>query len=330
MRAEALASPYPGVSRIHAHAGHDAVAGDVVWSPTKSLWWTGMTGVAVWWGPSTFNATTFAVFLVLSGFSLCLGHSLGMHRLLIHRSFQCPRWLENFLVWCGALVGMAGPTGMARTHDQRDWAQRQAACHTYFSHSENFWKDAWWQLHCDIRLHHPPRFVPDSGLAANPFHRWLDATWMAQQLVPALVLYAVGGWSFVVWGVCARVSVSVFGHWLIGHVAHRSGGMRYRVIDAGVQGYNVVLNQPLYGLTGLMTMGECWHNNHHAFPGSAKLGLHGGQLDPGWWVLRGLQMAGLAHALRLPADLSPRASVQDLSAASSSCLDSQAAQVTRL
>jgi stearoyl-CoA desaturase (delta-9 desaturase) len=53
-------------------------------------------------------------------------------------------------------------------------------------------------------------------------------------------------------------------------------------------------------------MGECWHNNHHAFPGSAKLGIYPGEWDPGWWTLRAMQGLGLVSALRLPQDLPAR------------------------
>ena len=53
-------------------------------------------------------------------------------------------------------------------------------------------------------------------------------------------------------------------------------------------------------------MGECWHNNHHAFPGSAKLGLEKGQSDPGWWVLIILSKIGLVKNLKLVADLEER------------------------
>jgi stearoyl-CoA desaturase (delta-9 desaturase) len=66
-----------------------------------------------------------------------------------------------------------------------------------------------------------------------------------------------------------------------------------------VQGYNVPW-------CGLVTMGEAWHNNHHAFPGSARLGLHDGESDPGWWVLRLLQRAGLVWGVKTPEMLPDR------------------------
>ena len=57
-------------------------------------------------------------------------------------------------------------------------------------------------------------------------------------------------------------------------------------------------------IAGLISMGESWHNNHHAFPGSAKLGLHPGEIDLGWWLIRAFEAAGLAWAIRTP-DLMP-------------------------
>jgi stearoyl-CoA desaturase (delta-9 desaturase) len=58
--------------------------------------------------------------------------------------------------------------------------------------------------------------------------------------------------------------------------------------------------------TSLLTMGECWHNNHHAYPGSARLGLAPGEWDPGWWVLSALASIGLVWSIRLPEHLPAR------------------------
>ena len=64
-------------------------------------------------------------------------------------------------------------------------------------------------------------------------------------------------------------------------------------------------------LTSLLTMGECWHNNHHAYPGSARLGLLPGEWDPGWWLLLLLRRLGLVSGLRLPQDLAPRPELRE-------------------
>ena len=96
-----------------------------------------------------------------------------------------------------------------------------------------------------------------------------------------------------------RVAVCVTGHWLVGYFAHNGGVKHWQVEGAAVQGHNIPY-------LGLITMGECWHNNHHAFPGSAKLELHTYENDPGWWILCALQKIGLIWDIKLPINLPER------------------------
>lgn len=128
---------------------------------------------------------------------------------------------------------------------------------------------------------------------------------MLQQLPLAVLLFLGGGWPWVIWGISARVAVSVAGHWLIGYLAHNQGEMDHRVEGAAVQGRNV-------RWTSYLTMGECWHNNHHAFPGSARLGLYAHQPDPGWAVLKTLERWGWVWGIVLPEDLPRRQNLQPL------------------
>jgi len=127
----------------------------------------------------------------------------------------------------------------------------------------------------------------------------LERTWRLHQLPLAAALYLLGGWGWVVWGVGVRLFVSLTGHWLVGYLAHNRGGQTWWIKDAAVQGYNV------RGFA-LLTMGESWHNNHHAYPGSARLGLHAGEWDLGWLVLRGLARLGLVWDLATPETLPAR------------------------
>ena len=274
------------------------VEGRVVWDPAHSLWNGAMLAGALVLGPLAFTWPAFALFVVTTGLGLLLGHSVGMHRRLIHGSFECPLWLEHFLVWVGVTVGMSGPHWMIRTHDLRDWAQRQADCHPYLAHRRPMLIDAVWQMHCRLDLAHPPRF--DLGRAGRDrFYRFLERTWMLQQLPIAVVLYLIGGWPFVVWGVCCRVSASVVGHWFVGHLAHRRGPQSWLVQGAGVQAHDVPW-------AGIPTMGEAWHNNHHAYPGSARIGLYPGQADWGFRLIQLLERVGLAWNIRTPETLPPR------------------------
>lgn len=219
-----------------------------------------------------------------------------MHRLLIHRSYECPKWLEYLFVYLGTLVGMAGPIGMIKQHDLRDWAQRQSRCHDYLLHGSGMLKDGWWQLNCDLQLKNGPTFNIEQEVLADPFYRLIEKTWMWQQLVVAVPLYWMGGLSWLVWGVSVRIAVSVGGHWLIGYFAHNEGERTWRVEGAAVQGHNI-------RLAGLLSMGEAWHNNHHAYPGSAMLGLYTDEPDPGWWVLNALRNLGIVKNIRLPIQL---------------------------
>jgi stearoyl-CoA desaturase (delta-9 desaturase) len=279
-----------------------ATNGDVRWTPLRSVWTGGLALVAIVGGPLSFGWDAVALFIATSGITLCFGHSLGMHRLLIHRSFKTSKAIEYLLVYLGTLVGMAGPFGMMEGHDIRDWAQRQRACHDLFGHRRPMPVDAFWQMHCSVDLKHPPRFVIEPEVANDRFYRWLERTWMWQQLPWAVLFFVLGGWPWVVWGIAVRVTVSLTGHWFVGHLAHQGSDQGWHVRDAAVQGYNVKF-------CGVITFGECWHANHHAFPGSARLGLEPGQSDPGWWCLKIMERLGLASAIVLPADLAYRPQV---------------------
>ncbi len=274
---------------------HDTSAtdGHIVWDAAKSCWWFthligGLVGI-IWF---TTSGAVLA-FLVLSAITICAGHSVGMHRLLIHRSFEAPLWVERTLVWLGTLVGMAGPFGMIRAHDLRDWHQRQTECPPHPSHATDFWRDAWWQMHCKFDLHHPPNFQIEEIIASDPFFRFVERYWMMQQIPFALVLWGIGGWGWMLWGVSLRIIVSLTGHWAVGHYAHRTGHQGWRIDGLPVQGYNL----PGFGL---LTFGENWHGNHHAFPHSARLGVEAGQSDPGYWLIAALSWGGLAHSVKQP------------------------------
>lgn len=281
------------------------VEGSVQWSARKSFWYWGWTVAALTLAPLTFSWSAVAVSFGFTVATLCLGHTLGMHRRLIHQSFDCPGWVEGALVYLGTLVGLGGPFRVMYLHDIRDWSQRHRDCHAFFRHSNPWWLDFWQQQNCEIALTHPPCFVIEDRVRLNRFHAWLDLTWRWQQLPPALALYLLGGWGWVVWGMAVRLFISLTGHWLVGFLAHNHGGRHWHIEGAAVQGYNVA------GFA-LLTMGESWHNNHHAYPESARLGLKRGEWDVGWLVLRGLQRVGLAWNLRTPDNLPERAERRDV------------------
>ena len=97
----------------------------------------------------------------------------------------------------------------------------------------------------------------------------------------------------------AFVSVSLIGHWAVGHVAHKRGHQTWMIEGLPVQGYNLPR-------LGFITFGESWHGNHHAFPHSAKLGIERHQSDVGFVFIKALEHIGLASNIKGPESESPR------------------------
>jgi sn-1 stearoyl-lipid 9-desaturase len=284
----------------------DPVAGMASWDPARSLWNGGMMLAAIVLGPIFFTWSAFAVFLVLLLATMCTGHSVGFHRRLIHRTFQCSKNVERLLVWSGTLVGMQGPFWVMRAHDIRDWAQRQPDCHPFLKHGGGIWRDGWWNLHCRLTLKNPPKFDPGPGIGDDGFYRFLQSTWMLQQAPLAMLLYVLGGWPWVIWGVCVRVTVGVTAHWFVGYLCHTIGPQNWLVDDGAVQAHDVPW-------AAILSMGESWHNNHHAFPASARHGIMAGQLDIGFHFVQWLEWLGLAWNVQTPDSLPRRIGITPLS-----------------
>ena len=166
---------------------------------------------------------------------------------------------------------MAGPYGMIRQHDIRDWAQRKPHCHPYLAHRSSILRDGYWQLHCELQLAHPPALVIERRVREDRFYQFIERTWMAQQLPWAVLFFAhrraCRGWCGA--SPCASRRPSPGTGWSATSPT-TAGPRSWHLEGAGVQGYNVPY-------CGLITMGEAWHNNHHAFPGSARLGLRDGR-----------------------------------------------------
>ncbi|MEO0975004.1 MAG: fatty acid desaturase, partial [Pseudomonadota bacterium] len=216
------------------------------------------------------------------------------------------------LVYLGVLVGMGGPFGVIRIHDARDWAQREPACHDFFSHRRPFLVDLLWQLNARFEWHEAPTLRIEAAVREDRFYQFLERTWMLQQAPLAWLLYSLGGYAWVVWGIFARVFVSVCGHWTVTYFTHNPGPGRWWVPGAAVQASN------LRGF-GLLTLGECWHNNHHAFPESARIGLEPGEVDPGWWVIRMLERWGLVWRVGLPRGRGERADLIEMDTCDPPC-----------
>ena len=162
--------------------GASAVDGRPELDRPKAAWNGGMLLATLVFAGPLFSPGAFALFLVSTYASLLVGHSVGMHRFLIHRSFDCGPWTARVLLYVGTLVGVAGPFGIVRIHDLRDWAQREPSCHPFFSHERPLWLDVPWQLGWRFRFDRPPAFRIEPRFGDDPFLRWLERRWRWQQL----------------------------------------------------------------------------------------------------------------------------------------------------
>jgi stearoyl-CoA desaturase (delta-9 desaturase) len=145
------------------------------------------------------------------------------------------------------------------------------------------------------------RFVPD--LVADPLLMKIDRLYYLWVLASLAIPAAIGGlltWSWAgaglgfLWGGLVRIFFTHHVTWSINSVCHIFGMREY---DAGDDSRNNVI-------FGILAHGEGWHNNHHAFPTSARHGLRWWQFDSSWLVIRTMQMLGLAWNVRLPSQRS--------------------------
>jgi stearoyl-CoA desaturase (delta-9 desaturase) len=236
--------------------------------------------------PSAFSWSAVGLCLFLHWLTAGCGITLGWHRLLTHRSFQTPKWLEYFLVFCGTLAMQGGPiwwVGLHRHHhlySDQDIDHHDATKGFWWSHMQ-------WMFYEVPAEQEIPRFTKD--IADDPVYRFLDKYFVLVQAVFAIVLYLMGGLPFLVWGGFVRLVLVYHTTWLVNSATHKFG---YRTYDSGDRSTNC-------WWVALIAYGEGWHNNHHAFQYSARHGLRWWEIDLTWMMIRGLQMLGLAQKIKL-------------------------------
>ncbi len=222
-----------------------------------------------------------------------IGVTLGLHRLVAHRSFVTPRWVERILVVMGVLACQSGPIEWVALHRHHHKFSDQPNDHHdagrgfWWSHSE-------WMLHEIPALEHSDRLAGD--LLADPFFRWLDHWFLLLQIPLGLSLYWFGesnqihggGLGLVLWAIPLRLVVVYHVTWLVNSATHTFG---YRNFDSPDLSRNC-------WWVACLSFGEGWHNNHHAHPQSARHGLRWFEFDITWQHIKLLKRLGLAKQIR--------------------------------
>jgi len=238
-----------------------------------------------------FSWSAVAVTLFLHWLFGSIGICLGYHRLLSHRSFRVPQPLEYVIAIIGALAMQGGPIF---------WAAGHRLHHRY---TEDWDKDPysakrgfWWSHMLWMIFPSPDTFDPDRyyryapEMARDPFYRWLDRYYLLLQIPLGVLLYVLGGWSWVIWGLFVRAVLLWHSTWMINSVTHMWGYRTFQIDD----------NSRNLWWAAILTYGEGWHNNHHAYPNVAKAGWRWWEYDPTWWAINLLRITGLAQKVVMP------------------------------
>ncbi|MCA1634481.1 MAG: acyl-CoA desaturase, partial [Acidobacteria bacterium] len=131
------------------------------------------------------------------------------------------------------------------------------------------------------------RYAPD--LVKDPVHVFISQWYFVPLILLGLLLFAVGGWTYVLWGIFFRTTFGLHMTWLVNSATHMWGSRRFETRDDSRNSLWVAL----------LTFGEGWHNNHHAHPTAARHGVAWYEIDFNWWGIRTLQLLGLAKGIKL-------------------------------
>ncbi len=234
------------------------------------------------------------------------GVTIGYHRLLTHKAFQTIRPMRLLFAVLGPAPARAWssagwPSTAATTSRPTARATRTRRTCT----GEGFWEAfrGFWHSHLGwtFQADKPQiaRSVPD--LLGDPAMLWIDQLYFLWVAIGMLIPAVVVGWyehswrGFVaglIWGGLVRICLMQHVTWSVNSVCHVWGNRPFNSSDHSTN------NLPV----AVLSLGEGWHNNHHAFPTSARHGLRWWQFDPSWLIITTLKRVGLAWDVRLPSD----------------------------
>jgi stearoyl-CoA desaturase (Delta-9 desaturase) len=233
-----------------------------------------------------------------------LGITVGFHRLFVHRSFETYMWVK--LIW--AILGSMAVQGslfkwvaMHRRHHQHSDTPDDPHSPQHEGHGILGVLRGFWHAHIGWFFQRDPvdldRYVGDLAqsrtlrVASKLFPLWVVLGLVIPAVMGGVITLSwAGAWTGLIWGGLVRIFLVHHVTWSVNSACHLWGEQPYRSDDES-------RNNALFGI---LAMGEGWHNTHHAFPTSARHGLRWWQIDVSYWVIRTMDILGLAWNLKLP------------------------------
>jgi len=236
-----------------------------------------------------FSWTNLLVSLFLLWLSGSVGIGMGYHRLLTHRGFKTPKWVEYNLTTCGTLALESGPIQWVSTH-RIHHAFTDQPQDPHSPRDGKWWAHIGW-IFVGTAQHHDEatlkRYIPD--LLKDRYIVFLSKWYFAPTILLGVLLWAVGGWPMVLWGIFLRTVIGLHSTWLVNSATHLWGTRRFETRDDSTNNF----------LIAILTFGEGWHNNHHARPRAARHGIRWYEIDVNWYSIRLLEILGLATDIEL-------------------------------
>lgn len=254
-----------------------------------------MHAAAIGLAPFYFSWKAVAIGAVLYFLTGSLGVSLGYHRLFSHRSMKARKPFEYVVAVLGSLAMQGGVISWVGTHRAHHrHTDRPGDPHSPKAgpHRDRWWGRGFFWSHFGWMLFTKMRQYDHRAkeLLKQRFYRFLNRYYVHLQVAVGVLLYLIGGMPFVVYGGLLRIVVLWHTTWSINSIAHLFGYRSFRT-DGDSR------NNPA---TALITHGEAWHNNHHRFPNSAKLGLRWWEIDTTWFAIRFFRLVGLITQATVP------------------------------
>jgi fatty-acid desaturase len=239
-----------------------------------------------------FSWKALFVSLFLWWVSGSLGIGMGYHRLLTHRGYKTPKWVEYFLTTCATLALEGGPIFWVATHRiHHQLTDKPGDPHS--PRDGKWWSHMGWivmgkAMHQSTTELAP--YVPD--LRKDKVHVWLSKYHWIPVVALGLTILAFGGIQMLMWTMFLRTVVGLHATWLVNSATHIWGSQRFQTGDDSTNNF----------LIAVLTFGEGWHNNHHAHPTAARHGLRWWEVDMNWYGIQVLRKLGLAWDIKIPRD----------------------------